>query len=468
MTAPADLTDLVQQWIGLQRWFGGKGRAAEITLSELAILPGTDPEVTIWLVRADYGAGGVETYQLPLVVYPAPMAALDHVQLGTLTTPDGRTGWVYDALHDKAVTGAWLTGIRDGVRTGSLVFHNESDAAAIPVQENSLVLSGEQSNTSLAFSDAAILKVFRRVQPGVNPDVEIHTALSRHGGKHLARILGSVEAVYDGQSHSLAMLQEFMTTATDGWEAAKTSVRDLMAEADLHAEEAGGDFAAESHRLGAAVAQVHRELAEAFGTELATPEDVLADIAAMRARLAEAATAVPGLDVLAPALDELFAASLVAEPGGIRLQRVHGDLHLAQALRTVHRWVIIDFEGEPLVALADRRALRSALRDVAGMLRSFDYVAQQYLLDTRGEPIGSPDANQQLAYRAAEWTQRNQDAFCTGYAEVAESDPREHADWLRALEADKAIYEAVYESRNRPTWLPIPMAALTRLAEGGD
>ena len=136
----------------------------------------------------------------------------------------------------SALTGSWLTGIRDERRDGALTFTRIADAEDIPVDEASLVLTAEQSNTSLMYADTAILKVFRRLQPGENPDIEIHAALTERGARHVAKLLGAVFAELDGQTYALAMLQEFMTTATDGWELAKASVRDLMAEADLHAE----------------------------------------------------------------------------------------------------------------------------------------------------------------------------------------------------------------------------------------
>jgi len=455
MTITEDLTPLITAWAPTQRWFAGKGRTARATSVDLLTELSAEPPVGIWLLHAEYEDSGTETYQIPLVLRDQPVETLEHVLLGTVEA-DAETVWVYDALHDKDVTPAWLIGLRDELTSGPLRFVRYADSpGAIPVAEPSLVLTGEQSNTSMVFGDVAIMKVFRRLQPGINPDIEIQGALTELGAKHVPALLGAVEADLDGGPCSLAMLQEFMTTAADGWELAKTSVRDLMAEADLHAEEAGGDFAGEAERLGEAVATVHADLATAFGTREASAEEMRERAQAMAARLERAVAIVPELADVSDALVAIYS-EFAEVAGSITMQRIHGDLHLGQVLRTVTRWVLIDFEGEPMSAIEARREFDSPLRDIAGMLRSFDYAGYHRVIEAGWDA--------QLSYRASEWSNRNRDAFCRGYAEAGGTDPHAHHALLRAFEADKAVYEAVYETRNRPAWLPIPLASLTRLA----
>lgn len=253
------------------------------------------------------------------------------------------------------------------------------------------------------------------------------------------------------------MLQQFLRTATDGWDLALASVRNLFAEADLHADEVGGDFAGEAARLGVALAETHASLAEHFPVEERTAGEVRALADAMRQRLDEALGVVPELAQYTSDLRRTYDALAALE--GVRVQRVHGDLHLGQTLRTVRGWKIVDFEGEPAKPLADRMLPDSPWRDVAGMLRSFDYAPRVVQRTWAGD--GEDDGGEQRAYRAAEWSERNRSAFLAAYAGREPTDDEQ--TMLAAYVADKAVYEAVYEARNRPTWVAIPLEALARI-----
>lgn len=479
--ATGQMTNLLRAWMPSQRWFAGKGRPASFSARLLSSGAADGRVAEIWLADVDYGGGEIETYQVPVSVMGEPAEPLAHVYIGALTG-DAALAYgapemlVYDALHDKVVTNGWLDGIRQNAHLDPLRFVRTADAQDIPADQSSLVLTGEQSNTSLVFGDSAILKVFRRLDVGENPDVEVHRLLGAlppgdgdvdaasdtggvgsgsGGGRHVARMLGYVQTESEGAVTSLAMLQEFLTTATDGWELAKISVRDLMGEGDLHAEEAGGDFAGEASRLGVATAEIHLDLARAFGTSRLGADDLDARAGAMHRRLDLALSIVPQLGAVESGLRRAYANLRTLRGGAIPSQRVHGDLHLGQVLRTVHRWVVLDFEGEPAKSIAERRLPDSPVRDVAGMMRSFDYVARHQLVDFV--------STAQTEYRASEWAARNRAAFAAGYASVQGSEPID-AVLLRAYEADKAVYEAVYEARNRPSWLAVPLASLALLA----
>ncbi len=448
----------VREFLGHQRWFGGKGRTFDVTgrrtlpwLSEKS--PG--PAFRVELVTVTYSDGEDEVYQVPLAYYPDVQEHLAHALVGAWNEPDLGEVFAYDALHDRDATEHLLRGVLDERTVDGLSFHclAETDRE---LSGPSLLMTGEQSNSSLVFGEDALLKVFRKVAPGRNPDIEIHEALTHAGVDKVAALYGWISATWDdGDTADLAMLQQFLRTATDGWTMALNSVRDLYAEADLHADEVGGDFAAESHRLGAATAEVHRHLADLLGASAWEADRMREVAAAMHTRLDAALSVVPDLEHYADGLRAAFEALAKAERA-VTVQRIHGDLHLGQALRTVRGWKLIDFEGEPARPLTLRTALDSPLRDVAGMLRSFDYAAAALLTDHPHDP--------QIAYRYREWAQRNRVAFCEGYAEQSTIDPRNETALMRAYETDKAVYEVVYESRNRPTWLAIPMAAVARLS----
>lgn len=436
------------------RWFGGKGR--DFTVADVRDLELADG-VTTTLVSLQFATSAVSetaVYQVPLSAYDVQEERLSHAFVGEW---DDR--FHYDAVHDREAMQGWLEAFAAATPAAPHgAFHRTADHE-LDLDAHSTLFSGEQSNSSVAFGEDSLMKVFRRITPGQNPDVEIHEALTRAGSTHVASLYGYV-ATEDVQ---LAMLQQFLRTASDGWDLALASARNLFAEGDLHADEVGGDFAAEAFRLGVAVAEVHEVLAEAFPTERL---DAAATSRSMRDRLTAALDVVPELAAHRAALVERFGA--IAGVGSEQpAQRIHGDLHLGQTLRTSLGWKLVDFEGEPAKDLADRRLPDSPWRDVAGMLRSFDYAARAVARDLAATDIAHDPEAAQIAYRAEEWVQRNSAAFLDGYVHHRERPlSAEERALVTAYAADKAVYEAVYETRNRPAWVDIPLAALDRLADG--
>ena len=447
--------DTLATWLVKQRWFAGKGRTVHdlAVVADTEIIPG-DPGLRHLMVTVSHGATS-DCYQL-FIGYRARLPArLRHARIGT-----HRGLQIYDGLHDSALTRALLDAIVDDRSVGMLRFCRVPGAEISRASRgqaglDSLVLTGEQSNTSLVFGESAIFKVFRRVTPGPNPDLEVASALAQLGSSHIAEPFGWVETRIDGATTVLAILSRYLRAASDGWSLAATSVRDLYAtEEGTRAAEAGGDFAGEAERLGAATAQVHRDLADAFGRSELEPEALRELAEQMYRRLDMAVATVPELGRYADKVGDAYShlAKLI-EP--VPAQRVHGDYHLGQVMRTQTGWIVLDFEGEPASPLAQRRARSSPLRDVAGMLRSFDYAARHQL-------VTRPDASG-LAPRAADWVRRNGDAFCAGYAAADGLDPAGNSVLLRAMLLDKAVYEVLYEARNRPTWVPIPLESIAEL-----
>ncbi len=443
-----NVASLLSEWLPRQRWFGGKGRPVNevVPVDSTVILDG-DPRLAQLIVEVHY-PDGVERYQLLLGVRAELPQRLEHAALGVVDD-----GCVYDAAHDYELTHVLLQLMAADADEGALRFRH-LPGAELDTDLTSIVMGAEQSNTSMVFGDSYILKLFRKIAPGVNPDLEISRALATRESPYVLAPLAWFETDLDGEPTTLAMMQPFLRSASEGWSLAVASVRDLYAEGDLHADEVGGDFAHESRRLGIATAEVHRLLAETLETRLAGAEENAATSAQMRQRLDAALAVVPELATVAEPLRAAFDA-VASYDKPVQLQRVHGDFHLGQVLRTDTGWILLDFEGEPARPLAERRALMSPLRDVAGMLRSFDYAPRHLLME---QPTAA-----QLEYRANEWAERNRDAFCDGYAQAAGHDPREEAVLLRAFELDKAVYEVVYEARNRPGWLPVPMGSIERL-----
>jgi maltokinase len=462
MTTTA-LEALLREWLPQQRWFAGKDRGARALwiVTQRQLREG-DPALLHLLVEVDQNApvdpvptldspagAQVVTYQVLLCVRAELPNHLEHALVGHV---EG-LGIVYEATHDQQLTHDLLRWVNTDHEREGLSFRKEP-RAQIDTEAASLVLSGEQSNTSVVFGEHSILKLFRILVPGTNPDLEVTRALTEAHNQHVAAVRGWIEVDLAGVATTLGLLQEFLRSGSDGWALALTSVRDLFAEGDLHADEVGGDFAAESERLGMATADVHTAMAQVLVTGVADTAALAQLAKSMRTRLDRATAAVPSLAEHAPAIGRLFDA-LGRRREAVAVQRVHGDYHLGQVMRTDSGWVLLDFEGEPGALIEARTALSSPLRDVAGMLRSFDYASHYLLADH--------DAAAQLEYRAAEWAERNRDAFCVGYAKAAGHDPREDDVLLRAFELDKAVYEVVYETRNRPEWVGIPLGSIERL-----
>ncbi|GAA3579825.1 phosphotransferase [Amycolatopsis ultiminotia] len=450
----AELAALLPGWLPAQRWFAGKDRpVGEVRPVALTVLVEGDPlllHVVVEVVQGDR----TEPYQLLVGSRSQPPEIPSAAWFGEGTG-------LYEASGDADLTAVLLDRIAAGARAGALRFEPEP-GEALTGGLRARPITAEQSNTSLVYGGQYILKLFRKLSPGTNKDLLAHRALQAAGCRHVARVVGSITGALAGEPATIGMLQEYLPDAVDGWAMATTSVRDLMADEDRHPDEAGGDFAGEAERLGAAVAEVHADLARALGTEAVDRAELDRTVQAMHDRLDRVAAQVPQLAAQVPAVRAAFEAvrSDGTAPGP--MQYIHGDLHLGQVLRTVGGWLLLDFEGEPAAPVAERHALRSPLRDVAGMLRSFDYAAQQLLVGRPGEP--------ETATRALEWATRNRAAFCAGYAgaDGPVGDPLAHAGLLRAFELDKAVYEVAYEHANRPDWLAVPLAAIARSTDGGE
>jgi maltokinase len=444
-------------YLSEQRWFAGKGGVSSI--GEVVRLPwlstqAHEPRVRVELVTV-ITDGVPQVYQVPLAYHDVEPERMEHAYVGTYDDPELGSLHTYDALHDRPAIGALVRGFVTRESSGGLT-HRVVRPVDLDTDTPSVMLTGEQSNTSLVLGDDLLLKVFRKVAPGHNPDIEVHEALTRADSDTIAALRGWIATgPADGrEGYELAMLQDFLRSGADGWEYARSSVRDLMMEADLHADEVGGDFAAEAERLGATTARLHGDLAAALDTASWAAADLRRLVTRLRTRLAEAVEAAPELEPYAAGLGAAYD-DLERLDVKLPVQRIHGDFHLGQSLRTIGGWVIIDFEGEPARPLAERRALDSPLRDIAAMLRSFDYAAYSMVLPS--------DMSYQEHHRVDEWAERNRDAFLDGYAAESGDDPRSQPALLRAYEIDKAAYEVVYEKRNRPGWINIPLSAIQRL-----
>ena len=445
---PAVVAEPLLASITSARWFAGKGRRAE--LRSLTPLPWLNdsgagsPQVRIEIAEIGYpDEGTTEYYQLALAYRDVAVRSLADAEL---FTNGDRT--VYDAMQDPEAARVLLTALRQArsvdATGASIRFHRLDDGQLEP-DLVSQVFGGQQSNTSLSYGEVAMLKLFRRLELGRNLDIEVHAALNEQGVRDVARLYGWSEATWtrDGEvlGADLSMYVEKLADATDGWILALAA---LTEEDRLGAASPGAGFTEQAQALGTALALTHQALRTAFGTATLPAASVATT---MTRRLAAAVSAAPVLGAYAPALESCFDDLGTAD---LDVQRVHGDFHLGQTLHTPSGWRIIDFEGEPAKSLPERAAPDTVWRDVAGMLRSFGYAAAS---------VGGP--------AATGWEHACRAAFLSGYSGGRALTATERVQ-LRAYEADKSIYEVVYEVRNRPDWAAIPLKALDALTRDPD
>ncbi|HYD09495.1 MAG TPA: hypothetical protein VEA78_05280 [Acidimicrobiales bacterium] len=409
-----------------QRWFG----ASEVKgIERVEVLREELPALVQVIVRGDDGdryqvvLGLREPNDVPDFFVGNSGAVLGALDCGTPYT-------AYDATVDPELSIALL----------QLVLPGEDVAKSRP-------LGAEQSNTSLVFDERLVMKVFRRLPEGPNPDVEVARVLADHGFEHVIAPVGEWR---DGGG-DYGVVNELLVGAFDGWHLAQTSLRDLYDRREAP-DEAAGDFGFEAERLGKVIAELHVAMAEAFGTFDADVESWIADMEAQAARIED----------LPAGVRDVYAAVRDVTPGPAL--RIHGDLHLGQTLRTDTGWFVLDFEGEPARPIEERRRPSSPLRDVAGMLRSFHYASQVVLREH-----GGADDPALVALGEA-WERHNAERFLAGYEGYGDVDrvlpPADVRHVVRrAFELDKAVYEVGYELGHRPDWVSIPRSAVARLLE---
>jgi maltokinase len=418
------------EYVHEQRWFGGK--SLEVTGAEIVdegVLR-EQPPLADALVELRYGDGNHDLYQL--------------------LHGDGD----YDVIADPSTGSELVSLVRQGATVpttdGQITFEQFAEMPASP-GESSRVLGIEQSNSALVVDDAFFVKVYRRLEAGENPDLELTRFLVSHGYEHVPRLYGWWS--YSGPllGATLGMVQRYMPGSIDGWSLA---LEELVDRPD--------DFVGRVRRLGQVIGELHATLASdgedpSFSAEEPSPESVALLTATVDEDIEQVFLHLPDDEAVAPiagrgdAVRDLLRG--LASVGSVgRRVRHHGDLHLGQVLWADGDWLVIDFEGEPARSLPERRAKRSPLRDVAGMLRSFTYAASV---------AGVPHTDVE---------ERSRTEFLDAYLETVQASgllpPREATErLLRIFELEKAVYELRYELSHRPDWVPVPVAGILRLLE---
>ena len=400
-----------------------------------------------------------EHYQVPLACYPEPQDHLEHALRRLVGRPRPRHGPRLRRGPRPGGDGLPARGVHPAARRRRRCASSGCPATTSTSTTHSTLFRGEQSNSSVAFGEDALLKVFRKITPGRNPDITVHDVLTRAGSDHVAALYGWIEAdsLVEGEVLQLAMLQQFLRTASDGWELALASVRNLFAEADLHADEVGGDFAGEAARLGVALRETHDD-----------PGRALPDPTAQRRRAGRAGRGdghparrrrvevVPELAEHADAVREVFDATAglddVPRPADPRRPAPRPDAAHRQGL-----------EDRRLRGRARQAARRAACCPTPPGATSPGCCGPS--TTRRGSSSATFDDADRRGGRAARLPRRRVVRAQPGGLPRGVRRPRADAGeehlLLAAYVADKAVYEAVYEARNRPTWVSIPLDAIS-------
>jgi maltokinase len=454
--AGIDLEELTE-WLVERRWFASKSRElSQVGVIDTPLLDAAAPQLRIALVEVHFGTGTHEIYQVPIAIDSGEL--LEEARIASF---NGGEGAVYDLLAERRDPPRLLKLIAGGGQVasddGRVVFAWREGAAPLSDSAEARPIRSEQSNSSVVFGENAILKVYRRVEAGVNPELEMLRFLNERGFRHVPGLLGWYE--YEGRpaDATLGVVQEFIADGRDGWEMVLDG---LAGEPDSLLEPL--------RALGRTIGDMHTALASDPIDPVFAPEERGNEALALYAASLDESIERAFLDLpedderLEPIAhrgeelrDQLRA---LAGIGGAGMAiRVHGDMHLAQALHSDRGWTILDFEGEPARPLPERRTKSSPLRDVAGLLRSLAYAPLAARL-------------QRQADVPEDWELRARQDFLDGYLDAI--DPtllpatRREVDQLLAIyELEKAVYELNYELNNRPDWVGIPVAGITRLLE---
>lgn len=406
---PEGLDDALWALAQNARWYAGRSRGGTpdgVSVGDWLVHPTTGTGIRSAVLDVAFRGGDRERYHVPLVYRPTQDAVAPEL---ISTRIDGQEFSVGELCDDPGAAGLLLT-LLEQDSPGFQRWGN------VPTGLSARRFTGEQSNTSLFFGDQVMCKVFRRLEDGPNVDVELHRALAGTGA------VAEIHGAWSGGDTDLAIFTESLKDPQDGYDLAVAAAR------------AGTSFEAEARGLGSTLARVHATLAERLPTG-STEGATLA--ATFSQRFEAAAQEAQEIEPFRTAIHSTWGAL----PASLATQRIHGDCHLGQVLLSRDQWRYVDFEGEPLKTLDERREPDSRWRDVAGMLRSFDYAA------AAGEA-------------SSDWLTGCRRAFLDGYGAPG---PDEEG-LLAAFEADKAIYEVIYERRNRPQLMHVPIDALNRLA----